>query len=53
MYRRYNGPPDGQYSVCTVEEILDNFFAELVFCGLSCLPPFLHFTFLNSFTLCF
>ena len=30
-YCRYNGHPDGRYSVCTVEAILDNCFTELVF----------------------
>ena len=34
----YNGPLDRQYSVCTVEAILDNCFTELVFCGLSYFP---------------
>ena len=42
MYQRYKGPSDGQYSVCTVEPILDNYFPELIFCGLSCFPLWLH-----------
>ena len=28
-------PPDGRYSVCTVEAILDNCITEIVFCGLT------------------
>ena len=42
MYHRYEGPTDGQYSVCTIEAILENCFTELVFCGLSCFPFWLH-----------
>ena len=38
MYRRYIGPPDGRYSICTVEAIVDDCFTEFVFCGLSCFP---------------
>ena len=38
MYRRYNDPPNGRYSVRTVEAILDNCFTELLCCGLSCYP---------------
>ena len=36
MYRKHNGAPDGRYSVCTVEAILDNCFTEFVFCDHSC-----------------
>ena len=34
MYRRYKGPLDKRYRVCTIEAILDNCFTEVVFCGL-------------------
>ena len=38
MYRRYKGPSDKPYGVCTVEATLENCFTELVFCGLPCFP---------------
>ena len=36
MYCRYNGSLARQYSIRTAEAILDNYFTEFVFCGLSC-----------------
>ena len=38
MHHRYSGSLAGWYSICTAEAILDNCFAELVFCGLPYLP---------------
>ena len=48
MYHRYNGYPEEWYSVCGVEAILDNYLAELVFCGFSCFPYSLAASFSNT-----